>query len=287
MSKRYFKKLICVICVFFVFVFSTAFAPFSPPNFQEQGTFLPVLMYHQIFRYPTENRWGLSLETFAWQMRALYENGFNTVTLQQIIEYVFYGGELPENPVLITFDDGYLNIYRYGFPILEFFGFTAVSFVIGHNVGQSYYKDTDFPVTPKFSFDEARRMQHVMDIQSHSYDMHQFAPFEAGRARENMLRWHSEPFADYMAVVENDHYRISTLIYNELGIEVISVAFPHGQFNSELNYILTSLGVRITFGGSSRNYLMRGRPNTLFGMGRFNVNELTTIDELLLMVRQR
>ena len=286
MIRRFFRKLLCVICVVVLFVFSTAFTPFPPHLSRGQGTFLPVLMYHEIFRYPTNNAWGVSRETFAWHMRALHDNGFNTVTLNQIVEYVLYDGYLPENPVLITFDDGYLNVYRYAFPVLEFFDFTAVSFVIGHNVGQSYYKNTGFSVTPKFSFEEARRMLHVMDIQSHSYDMHQFAPFETGRARENMLRWYDESVLDYISVVEYDHYRISALIYRELGIEVIGVAFPLGKFDFHLNNILSNLGVRVTFGGVSRNYLERGRPRTLLGMGRFNVNESVTVDDLLQMVRQ-
>ena len=286
MIKKIFKKLLYVICILAVFVFSTAFASAAPQNQQESGTFLPVLMYHQIFLHPTYNRWGVSVDMFIRQMRALHENGYNSVTLGQIIDYVFYDGELPENPVLITFDDGYLNVYRYAFPVLEFFGFTAVSFVIGHNVGQSYYKDTGFPVTPKFSFEQARRMLHVMDIQSHSYDMHQFADFEPGEARINMLRWEWESILDYRAAIENDHNRISTLIYNELGIDVISVSFPHGKFDVHLSRILYELGVRITFGGSSRNYLERGRHQTLQGMGRFNVNDSTSIYELLEMVRQ-
>ena len=261
--------------------------PFPPHNRMEQGTFLPVLMYHQIFAHPTNLRGGVSVDMFAWQMRALYENGYNTVTIRQIVDYVLYDGELPENPVLITFDDGYLNVYRYGFPILDFFGFTAVSFVIGHNVGQFYYKDTGFPVTPKFSFEEARRMQHLMDIQSHSYDMHQFAPFEEGRARETMMRWDGESRHAHEAVVTYDHHRISNLIYNELGIEVIAVAFPHGAFDGPLNQILTNLGVYVTFGiEETRNYLVRGRPRSLLGMGRFNVDDQTSVEELLRLVRQ-
>ena len=286
MKKRIFKKLLCIICIFTVFVFSTGFASTLPQNRQEGGTFLPVLMYHQVYLHPTYNTWGVSVDMFIRQMRALHENGFNTVTLSQIIDYVYHGGELPENPVLITFDDGYLNVYKYAFPVLEFFGCTAVSFVIGHNVGQSYYKDTGFPVTPKFSFEQARRMLHVMDIQSHSYDMHQFAEFETGRARVNMLIWPCETREDYNAVVRNDHNRIRTLIYNELGIEVVSVAFPHGVFDALLNITLYELGVRITFGGSYRNYLQQGRPWSLLGLGRFNVNDSTSPGELLEMVRQ-
>ena len=124
-----------------------------------------------------------------------------------------------------------------------------------------------------------------MDIQSHSYDMHQFALFETGRARENMLRWDGEPVERHNAVVENDHNMISALIYNELGIEVVSVAFPHGKFDVSLNHTLYNLGVRVTFGGISGNYLQRGRARSLLGMGRFKINDSTTVDELLAMVR--
>ena len=288
MIKLGLRKLIGAMATLVIFAFlSTLVFAWLQRN-QYAGTFLPILMYHQIYTYPTGNEWGVSQEAFGRHMRVLYESGFNTVTLSQIIEYVFYDGELPENPVLITFDDGYLNVYLYGFPILEYFGFTAVSFIVGHNVGQSYYKDTGFPVIPKFCFDEARRMQHVMDIQSHSYDMHQVAHLEPGRARVNMLRWEDESMQDYLAAIEYDHNRISNLIYDELGIEVISVAFPGGDFDDYLNHALTDLGVRITFTSASakRYFLWRRDPGSLLGLGRFHVNDVTTEDDLLNMIRQ-
>lgn len=269
--KRHILFTLVLLCAGLLF---TAFGTDDARERESGGTFLPVLMYHQIVARPADSEWEISFSMFLRHMRFLRANGFNTVTIQELIDYVFAGGELPENPILITFDDGYRNVYRYAFPLLEYAGHTAVTFVIGHNVGQSTYKDTGHPVTPKFGWGDARNMQHIMDIQSHSFDMHQWRYFESGRARENMLRWQDECIYEYTEILKNDHKKISSLVFDELGIDVVAVAFPAGRFDDLVIEILESLGVRVTFASMpGRNYIRRGDPSSLHGLRRFNMTD--------------
>ena len=275
-----------MICLFSMGVLLTAYDYEDYVEQQLEKVFLPVLMYHQITAPITESEWEISRSMFMRHMRFLRANGFNTITIADLIDFVFYEGELPENPVLVTFDDGYLNVYRYAFPILEYFGHRAVTFIIGHNVGQSTYKDTGKPVTPKFSFAEAKNMLHLMDIQSHSYDMHQWAYFEIGRARENMLRWYDECIYEYTVILKNDHRIISELIYGELGINVVAVAFPGGRFDELVLEILIELGVKVTFRSTpGNNFIVRGEPESLHGLRRINMTNQIDEKELMRLLR--
>lgn len=61
----------------------------------------------------------ISVDTFRAQIEALHEAGFKTVSLQQLYDYVHFGTELPEKPIVLTFDDGYFSNYEYAFPILQ------------------------------------------------------------------------------------------------------------------------------------------------------------------------
>ena len=242
---------------------------------------LPVLMYHHLAE-EAHNPWTVTPQAFAVQMRALQEAGFTAITMQQLLEFVDYGAPLPPYPVLITFDDGYLSVYQYAFPILEQYGHVAVSFIIGHAVGTSTYKDTGHPTTPKFDFQQARNMAGIVDIQSHSYDMHQWAPFEEGRARENILMWYDECPHEYEQILRGDHLSISNLVYNNLGHIPIAIAYPHGIYDQRAQDILTSMGVRISFSTREGVALIeQGNPQTLLAIPRFNIDNYVTASSLM------
>ena len=256
----------------------------TPLATEAYTTTVPVLMYHHISD-TVQSSMDITPEVFEMHMSTLYEHGFTTITLQALLDYVHHGVPLPEQPVLITFDDGYLSVYEYAFPVLERYGQHAVSFVIGMAVGTSYYRDTNYPTTPKFCFEQAERMSGVMDIQSHSYDMHQWAPFEPGRARENILIWDDECEWEYAELLRQDHRSIVQLVYENLGTEVYAIAFPLGHYDLLSQAVLQSEGMRISF--SSRpavNTLITGMPQSLLSMGRFNMTNDMSAEALLKIV---
>jgi len=245
---------------------------------------IPILMYHHI----TDNvlsDMDVTPEIFYVQMRALYENGFTAITLRQLVDFVDYGTPLPERPVVITFDDGYLSVYQYAFPVLRQFGMTATSFVIGSAVGTSYYGDTGHATIPKFCYDQALRMAGVMSIQSHSYDMHQWAPFEEGRARENILMWEGESEAEYIEILRDDHTRMINAVYAALGEEVFAVAFPLGIYDTLSQAVLQSMGVRVTLGTQwGSNTIIKGLPQSLLSLRRFTIPDHMSVDMLIELV---
>ncbi len=97
------------------------------------GKKLYISMYHYTrdlthSRYP-EIR-GMDIPLFRKQMEFFKEN-FNVVRMEQVIDCVKNGTELPEKALLLTFDDGYIDNYTYAFPILEEFGFQGSFFIPG------------------------------------------------------------------------------------------------------------------------------------------------------------
>jgi len=247
---------------------------------------VPVLMYHH-FLNEVSSDIIVSPESFAIQMRALHDNGFNTITPRQLVDFVDYGIPLPENPVVITFDDGYLSVYEHAFPVMAYYGLQGTVFVIGFSVGTDTYRDTGYATTPKFCFDQARRMAGVVSVQSHSYDMHQWAPFEEGRARENVLIWPDECEHEYAAILRADHLAICQLIYTELGEEVISITFPHGMYDELSQHILTTVGIRVSFTSNpGMNTIIMGLPQSLLALNRFNITDCIGEVELLALLRQ-
>jgi peptidoglycan/xylan/chitin deacetylase (PgdA/CDA1 family) len=165
---------------------------------------VPVLTYHGI--NPKINSiYTITPAQFATQMAMLKAAGFHPITAEQYARYP--GGsakDLPSRPILITFDDGQLDSYRYADPILAKYGFRATMFVITDPVDEKnpYY----------LRWDELRGMRDSgrWDLQLHAGAMHKMVAVDAkgtaGAAYANRM-WQDgrlESFAAYQRRVTSD-----------------------------------------------------------------------------------
>ena len=119
---------------------------------------ITILNYHKVDNMNI----ALSVlpEDFDRQMAYLKENGYNTINTDQLYDYMVNGAELPENPIMITFDDGYEDNYQNAYPILKKYGFTGTIFII-----------TDFVSNqPNYlTWEQIKEMKaNGMDFQSHT-----------------------------------------------------------------------------------------------------------------------
>jgi len=95
-----------------------------PANAPARTVHVPVLTYHRVAPLrPGANAIETDLTvdpaTFAASMRALGAAGFHTVTQKQVFDALWHGGALPAKPVLLTFDDGYVDDVRRILPVLR------------------------------------------------------------------------------------------------------------------------------------------------------------------------
>ncbi len=96
---------------------------------------LTVLAYHRIndSYAPDFDFYGPNVsatpEMFERHLEYIGKN-FNVVDLQAVVDFVENGKPLPARPLLITFDDGYLDNYEFAFPSLKKYGFPAVIFLM-------------------------------------------------------------------------------------------------------------------------------------------------------------
>ena len=246
---------------------------------------VPVLMWHNLAEESSGDM-TISVDTFRAQIEALHEAGFKTVSLQQLYDYVHFGTELQEKPIVLTFDDGYFSNYEYAFPILQEYDMQATIFAIGVSVGKDTYKDTDHAMTPHFGADEAREMvdSGLISVQSHTFDMHQWPPFEDGNAqvRETLLPFDGEADADYEAAVEADFAESRELLESITGQPVNALAFPEGAYVTLTQDALRNAGAELTFTTvRAVNTVVKGLPQSLCAMPRFGMTETTDMTALL------
>lgn len=97
---------------------------------------IPILMYHEIgdLDYDSDNFWCVSPENFAEQMKLLKEEGYQTISLNELEERMGENKAASENTgkklIVITFDDGRKGVYTYTYPLLKELGFTATVYLV-------------------------------------------------------------------------------------------------------------------------------------------------------------
>ncbi|MEA3337324.1 MAG: polysaccharide deacetylase family protein [Chloroflexota bacterium] len=106
----------------------------TPDGFRRQVT-LPILMYHYVSDPPAgadRYRRDLSVSPaqFEQQLAFLKSKGYQSINLYDLFDHLTRGQSLPEKPVILTFDDGYLDNYQNVFPLLQEHGFSGTFFVI-------------------------------------------------------------------------------------------------------------------------------------------------------------
>ena len=246
---------------------------------------VPILMYHH-FAEEGDDATVITPETFRAQLEAIRDAGYTAVSMQELYDYVYYGTELPEKPFCITIDDGYLSNYEIAYPILQELGMKATIFSIGFSFGSSVYKDTDHAITPHFDFDQAAEMMDsgLISIQCHTYDMHQWAPYEtASQVRETMSPLPCESEEEFIQAILADVDQYQQMYSQAFGSRAIALAYPSGVYSDLTEVVLHGNGFPITLSTDTdrRNTLVKGLPQTLCALCRLNVSEAQTPEDIL------
>lgn len=173
----------------------------------------PILEYHQVTDAPLDpdfEVYNVPPDEFAAQLDYLQSEGYTTITLQDFMRAVHGKSSLPDKPIVLTFDDGYIDNYSTMLPILEAHGMTAVVYVISNEIGKENY----------LTLDELKDMQRRgIEIGSHTAD--------------------HLPLTTLDETTRLKQIRDSKIFLEWSGLQTIySLSYPNGAFNAEIIEIL-------------------------------------------------
>ena len=174
---------------------------------------IPVLGYHRI---DNEHHDALTLSTYEFdaQMKYLKDNGYTTITPDELYDFLKYGKELPYKAVLITFDDGYENNYTNAYPILNKYDLHATIFLISHYIGLPDY----------LRWDEIDLMKNNINFEGHTYS----------HPHLNQIQ---DP-----AELKQELLDSKIDLEQHLGYPVKYLAYPYGDYNQSVIDALKSYG---------------------------------------------
>ena len=131
-----------------------------------QKVTVPVLMYHRVAPMSTATNatsYGLTITPaqFREQVAWLKRNGYTAISQAELFRAIEDGAALPKKPVVLTFDDGYVDATKDVLPVLEPLGWPATFFIISSRIGERAF----------LTATQLRRLSAAgMDIGSHTVD---------------------------------------------------------------------------------------------------------------------
>jgi peptidoglycan/xylan/chitin deacetylase (PgdA/CDA1 family) len=264
--RKYGVHFIVVIVFTFIALYIVDYLRKDHPAFSEKQTVcVPIMMYHQV-----KNReFGkdvISPYEFESDLKFLAEHDYHTITMTQLIDYVYDEKTLPDNPIILTFDDGYLNTYKYVFPLLKKYQMKIVLSIVG-KCTDDFSRVVDNNVNyAHMTWNQVIEMEEAQaaEIQNHSYNLHKICN---GRYGCGQMR--NESIPTYEQCLTEDINMLQKKIYHATKHMPNTFTYPYGKFNDNTDAIIKKLGFRATLTvGYGVNLVSCGRPQDLFNLKR-------------------
>jgi peptidoglycan/xylan/chitin deacetylase (PgdA/CDA1 family) len=243
--------------------FFTDYALVAPP----EPVYLPILMYHQISEDSKRlSTYVISSAEFENDLKLLQQNGFTTVTVDDLLHFCVDHDPLPEKPIMLTFDDGFESDYVYAFKSLKKYNMKAIFSVIGRYTDLFSAPDVIKHINySHLSWDEIKEMDEsgLADFENHTYDMHEIGKRKGALPK----KWESDE--DYYKALTEDLGKLNAEYKEHLGKEPQAFACPFGAYSDRLQAMLRKMGFTVILTSSQKMNKLTGDPEELMKLNRF------------------
>ena len=258
--KIFVFSLILILTSSFFFLYTTVNAK------EEQGIAVPIIMYHSILKSKT-GTYIVSPDKLEEDLKYISEKGYTTITMTDLIEYVYNDVKLPEKPIIITFDDGYYNNYIYLVPLLEKYDMKAVISIVGEytdrfsdvnevnaNYGHLRWVDVNILIP------EGR-----VEFQNHSYNLH-----SNNNGRKGSMKKRGESLEEYAKILKEDLGKLQKEFQDNCYYTPNTYTYPFGAVSYAATDILKEMGFKASLScKSGMNYITKD-PEGLYLLKRYN-----------------
>ncbi|MFH1776636.1 MAG: polysaccharide deacetylase family protein [Candidatus Omnitrophota bacterium] len=174
-----------------------------------------IFNYHHVAKAEfAKSASSVSIDAFTEQMKYLHDAGYTTIYPEDI----FKVRDLPKKPVVITFDDGYLDNYEYAFPVLMEFGFRALIFLI------TDFMDSVYNEAPMLSWHKIREMKKSgIKFGSHT------------KTHRVLTELKEDEIKDELSLSR-------ACIEDKIGEKVTDFCYPKGVFNDRIRALVKESG---------------------------------------------
>ena len=234
----------------------------------EEGVMVPIVMYHSILKdYKRSGKYIITPATLEEDLKYIANNGYTTITMSDLISYVYEDTPLPEKPIILTFDDGHYNNLGYAVPLLEKYHMKAVISIVGE------YTDT-FSKTDEanlnYSYLRWKDVKELIssgtiEFQNHTNNLHATSNGRMGCSKKSY-----ESNESYSNILSNDILTLQKKFWQNTGYMPNTFTYPFGSISKVSLSIITQLGFKASLSCTSGiNYITKD-PDCLYCLKRNN-----------------
>lgn len=230
-------------------------------------TDVPIIMYHSLTER-SNDKWTLPPSEFEKDLAYLKENGYNAVFVSELVAFVEGSADLPENPIVITFDDCYYNNYEYALPLLEQYDMKMTLSVIGSYTEEFSEVEDQNVDYAHLSWEALAEMQasRRVELANHTWGLHTHE-----KGRDGCCRIAGEELEAYRRVFTEDVGRLQKRLLDTCGAVPICFTYPFGSKCPEALEILRDMGFKASLSCyEGQNTIRRRDPDCLYDLRRNN-----------------
>lgn len=169
--------IICLVLGYFIVEYS--FLVPSPKG-------IPILMYHKVSADKT-SRDTITASMLEQQFEFIVQKGYHAVSFRELRKSMETGQPLPARPVVLTFDDAYVNFSEHAFPLLKKYNLKATVFIPVAYMGKTNVWDLgDDPVLSSDQVKELSRDEHV-EFGIHSFLHRSYSEFDVPDMKDDLV----------------------------------------------------------------------------------------------------
>lgn len=222
-------------------------------NQHQQIPNVKILMYHRVVRKkPQANtHWHyVTTETFRKHLLLIDRLGYTTITFNDYKLFTENKLTLPLNPIVLTFDDGYLDTFENAIPIMKEMGMKGVIFVLGNrSLDRATWDEVDEDDVCRLITNEQLKTAIELGFEIGSHSMNHDKLVELSRNE-----------ASY--TIQKSKEEIESVIHGM----VHTFAYPYGRLDERIEKLVSDSGYLYACGAYT------GSPK--FGRSTYNIRRL-------------
>ena len=229
---------------------------------------VPIIMYHSILKDPSRsNKYTVTPAVLEEDLKYIKDKGYTTVTIADLISYVYDDSPLPEKPIVLTFDDGHYNNYGYLFPLLEKYDMKAVISIVGSYTDK--FTETD-EANLNYSYLRWKDIKELMDtgrieFQNHTYNLHSNTGKRIGTKKIK-----GETDEHYKSILKDDILKLQQEFEENTNYTPKCFTYPFGGISNASLDIIKELGFKASLSCEQGINKLTKNPNSLYLLKRYN-----------------
>ncbi len=228
---------------------------------------VPIIMYHSVCNNNrVQSDYRIAPKLFESDMKYIYDAGYNAIFVGDLVGYVYEGMPLPEKPIIITLDDGYLNNLTEVLPILEKYDMCATVSVVGEFVERAEKENDPNPMYAYLKWEDIKTLEDSgrIEIGNHTNGMHEIGE------RRGCMKISGESIERYDEVLSNDLTKLQNALTEKADLTPIVFTYPFGFVSEESLPVIKKLGFLAALTCYERINYINGSIDQLYRLGRFN-----------------